>query len=272
MAEPPPAPQGAPPQGSPPQGSGKGSRCVLIGCAAGLGLCVILAVIGHVRNALKSPEEKAAEQKAAEDAQAARKQKGLDMARELSRKLAAIARQLPAPNALEEKPAPELKGKVVQMTPADAGFFAQFGDEGYVAAKDSPYAWPRSSHLEQARTVLKKVAEKQDFFVAEVENVVGEIEKRPYVGVFYPVDLRQPALSDDGKTFSRGSFDGWIVLVALETGKPLRQARFTAASSERVEDKYVKVAGVKIGADMKKALQDDFNQNVIAQALNAILR
>lgn len=36
--------------------------------------------------------------------------------------------------------------------------------------------------------------------------------------------------------------------------------------------RYVRVVGVKVGADMQEALDDDLQRNVLAAALEAILR
>ena len=86
------------------------------------------------------------------------------------------------------------------------------------------------------------------------------------------MDDRQPKVGDDGKTFSPGVFDGWVVVVELATGKAVRIARFTAESSDKVTDRYVRVVGIKVGADMQKALDEDFHQNFFAAALEAIAR
>lgn len=250
----------------------KGGRCVALGCAAMLGCCVLFVVFAAVREAMKSPEQKAAEAKARAEHMAGLKQKDAQVARELSRKFAAIARQLPAATALAELPCPELKGKVAQLTPADPGFFGQFDDAGYVLAKDSPHVWCRSSKLDEAKQLLAKVAANQDYYFSRVETVADDLAKKPYLGVFYPVDARLPKVGADGKTFSPGTFDGWVVLVELSTGKPVRITRFTARSSDTVKDRYVKVVGIKVGADMQKALDDDFHQNFLAAALDAIGR
>jgi hypothetical protein len=250
----------------------KGSRCLALGCALMLGGCVLLIGVAAVREAMKSPEQKAAEAKARTEHMAALKEKDRQAAVELSRRFAAIARQLPAQSALAELPNPELAGKTVAFTPADPGFFGQFDDTGYVSSRDSPHVWYRSTKLDEAKQYLAKVAKNEDYYFSKVESISDELSKKSYVGVFYPVVDLLPKISEDGKTFVPGLFDGWVVVVDLATAKVVRIARFQARSSDKVKDRHVKVVGIKVGADAQKRLDEDFRTNVLTAALEAIAR
>jgi hypothetical protein len=246
-----------------------GRKILAVACAGCLGLCVLFAVLGAVLEALKTPEQRAAEQKAREDASNAAHQKTLDTARALSATFASVARQLPAPDALQELENPAFKGKSIELTPADAGFFAQFDDVGYVSTRDSPTVWFRSSKLDDAKEVLAKIAKKEYFFDVSVTSADEEIRAKPYFGVFYPVLEKLPKTTSDGK-FESGFFDGWIVVVEVASGKPVRIARFQARSSDEVESRSLKVAGVRVAGGIDSAIQEDFRTNFTLAALTAV--
>jgi hypothetical protein len=255
--------------GAAPKKSSTGVKVLALGCLGCVGLCVIFAVIGMVIEMLKSPEQRAAERKEREDASSAAHQKTLDTARGLSATFASVARQLPAPDALQELENPAFKGKSIEVTPADAGFFAQFDDVGYVSTRDCPTVWFRSSKLDDAKEVLAKIAKKEDFFDFSVSSADAEVRAKPYFGVFYPVLEKLPKTTSDGK-FESGFFDGWIVVVELSTGKPVRIARFQARSSDSVESHSLKVAGVKVAGGIDSAIQEDFRTNFMLAALTAV--
>lgn len=253
---------------APPKKSGAG-KVVLFGCLGCLGFCVLFTAFAFVREMLKSPEQRAAERRANEELMKASHERVLETGRALSATFAKVARQLPAPDALREIENPAFKGKSVEMTPADAGFFAQFDDVGYVSTRDCPAMWFRSSKLEDAKTVLAQIARKEDFSEASVIGADSAVREKPYFGVFYPVLEKLPKVGKDQK-FESGFFDGWIVVVELETGKPVRAVRFQARSSDSVESKSYKVAGVEVAGGAEKAIQEDFKQNFLLAALTAV--
>jgi hypothetical protein len=250
----------------------KGGKCLGLACLGMVGFCVLFIAFAVIREQLKSPEEKAADAKRWAEIKAADRQKGQEAGLALAKKFAAIAKVLPAPATLAEKPAPELKGKVVKFTSADAGFFGQFDDTGYVAAKDSPYVWYRASKLDEAKGFLKKVAAKEDFYPPSLVNLADEFAEKRYLGVIYPVEVHLPKMAEDKKSFAPGFFDGWVVLVELDTAKIVRQARFTAESSDKISNRGVKIVGIKIAPDAQKKLEENFHTNFFAAALEAIMR
>jgi hypothetical protein len=73
-----------------------------------------------------------------------------------------------------------------------------------------------------------------------------------------------------------GYFRGWVILVDAKSQEPLCQTPFTARSSPKVTDRYVALGprdpdhSIKIGANMKKAIEEDFTNNFWGAANQAI--
>ena len=281
-------------------------KVMLGGCLTLVGLFALLLISYAVHRARMSPEERAAEDKRfQEQADARRKQRekeeadrkaaeevkkekvrraqqegGRPAAEALVRKLTLMRRQLPRPSELAEKPCPaSLKGEQVTYLPADYVFFTQFAETGFKPLENpDPKLWYRGASLEQAEKALVAGKTPAEWDMPALAQVSASFDAQSYLAVFLPLNQRWPELHQEKKTFSSGVYQGWVILVDARKQEPLCQTKFEAFSSDKVTDRYLSIGprdpehSLKIGANLSKAVADDFTENFWKAANQAIGR
>jgi len=282
------------------------TKVVGIGCLSIVGLFALLMIAYGIHRALETPAERAAEDKKIADADAARQKErdkkeadaraaeelekekvrraqqenGRPAAEDLVRKLTLLRRQLPRVKDLVEMPCPaSMKGEQVTYLPADFTFVSQFAETGFHQLED-PYSniWYRAVVLDQAEKALTAGKTPSDWDTPTLASVSATFDSESYIVVFLPLSQSWPKLVSDNKTFISGYFRGWEILVDAKKLEPRCQTLFEANSSEKVTKHYLALGphddehSIKIGADIGKAVADDFTTNFWAAANAAIDR
>jgi hypothetical protein len=282
------------------------TKVVGIGCLSIVGLFALLMIGYGIHRALETPAERAAEDKKIADADAARQKErdkkeadaraaeelekekvrrarqenGRPATEELVHKLTLLRRQLPRLKDLVEKPCPaSMKGEQITYLPADYIFISQFGEAGFQPQENlDPHMWYRAVVLDQAQKALTAGKTPADWDTPTLASVSATFDSESYIVVFLSLSESWPKLMGDNKSFVSGYFRGWEILVDAKKLEPQCQTLFEATNSAKVTDHYLALGphddehSIKIGANMGKAIADDFTNNFWSAANEAIGR
>jgi hypothetical protein len=244
------APRGQP--GSRRPGHSRTSKAVIIvllllGAVIAVPVIIVAGscLVGALYYAAMSPEKRAALE-AKENAEHAA------AAKAALKRLTLIAQSLPAENELKQQPCPaDLEQKKIGYLPVDAAFFSQFTADGFAPKQDPTYrkyfsqekdyegVWYRAWEFSSIRQALTSEPRDNKLLADSYDDLLAKgLQERGYLAVIYPKKESLPVIHGypRGKTVTLepGSFEGWVVLVDVKEARPLCQAAFSAANSDKV--------------------------------------
>jgi hypothetical protein len=150
-----------------------------------------------------------------------------------------------------------------------------FGDTGIKRLSDPAAPWYRGQRFDDLEQAMTDNATQADWNFRAIATVAKRYDEQNFLAVFVPLTEVLPKVDADGKSFSAGFFRGWVIIVDSKTREPLCQTQFSARSSAKVTDRFLRIgphddSGMKIGANMKKAVESDFTDN-FWDAVNAAM-
>lgn len=218
-------------------------------------------------------EEQMAKMKEEREARLAAKKKDI---RDYYDTLDKIRKALPKTSKLEEK---ACKAEAIQKAKKDA----PLGDRlltidletlDFLTAESfdperkkelAAWEWIRSREVKN----LRHLDDIEDETIAGfVTDDIEKARKQPLFGVVVAESRAMPVIPEGTDDFTRGHYDGWIVVVDAKKGKALCQAPFSATNSETIEYKKGRIMGDQYNAE--EAARDDFLEN-FEEATNASL-
>jgi len=128
-----------------------------------------------------------------------------------------------------------------------------------------PWKWIRSREVAE----LRHVDDIPDATIAGfVLDDIEKAKKQPLFGVIVSERRSMPVVPEGTSDFTVGHYDGWIVVVAQKTGKPVCQVAFSATNSDTIAYKKGKLMGDQYNAE--EATRDDFLENFEKSANGAL--